>query len=403
MFNDRYERLLGMVGDEFVREQLLIYKDPESDEHADARDRLYFHLVERFRTLKRAQKQSQSAHSQLSEVMHIMRTWISLANDILYASECLWLGLLLPYTSEQQSRQELRQDSRWLRFGSQSDDEPPDLGALRVATRMSQQLMSLWLEASLYRMRAFSNSTTTATLLPVDGKDNPTRATIQKLFVGKDGYLKTIRTWDIDLNRVSGHLFYKYGPSAIPQFKSILQEFGPQSVGEYDEGWAAQAADAEDELRYQLREEIRREKGHAWRFLPWLGYTALKWTTGYGTRPANFLRTTAYVIPGFALLFFLNDFLNPGPLAVVHGAVFCPESRVSVAHWYDWFVVVAQLVVKYLYLAVTNLSSLGSDGKLASYCGGVATQALLICAALTGYFLLALLASLFFKLLSETN
>jgi hypothetical protein len=118
-----------------------------------------------------------------------------------------------------------------------------------------------------------------------------------------------------------------------------------------------------------------------------------KWTTGYGTKPGRFVRTALAVIVAFAVLFFANDYFNPG---LRTNARFCPGVNLSSTPWWE-------IVIRYLYITVTNLTSLGSNAALAQYCGGAVTEVLLVAASLTGYFFLATLGALLYQQIREAH
>ena len=123
-------------------------------------------------------------------------------------------------------------------------------------------------------------------------------------------------------------------------------------------------------------------------------------TTGFGTRPRRFVVTALCVIGGYWLLFFVNDFFNPGIPAVLSGHYFCPADG-SINQ--PGYIAIPKLIIKYLYLAVTNLSSLGSDSTLAQFCNSSFARVILTSSAVVGYFLLAMLAALLFQIITERD
>src|SRR5579862_1652930 len=349
-FNDRYDSLLGSINDgqsnigqpgsDTVYTHLRLYKH-----EIDERNHVYARLVALFRALKAGQKQQQS-------MANLDLKWSTLASDIRIAAECLWLKHLLPYASVQEARQELLGASLWRKlWGAAQGEEPAEIAAIRQSVDKSRQLMLLWLEASLFRMRSSSNQVALQLELPKREKENPTRKAIkQEIF---DTYLATLRVWDKELQSFTGRSFFQSGSSNAQQLKMLLIEFGPSRLSDYDEGWIAQAADAQAELRYQLREEVRREQWRNNRHISAAGLWLLKITTGYGTRPINFIRTVLIVIGVDAVAFFLNDLFNPSLSSATKGVFFCAETSPHIF----FFFFQAEDGIRYVYLATTNITS----------------------------------------------
>ncbi|HEV7127139.1 MAG TPA: hypothetical protein VGN32_06835, partial [Ktedonobacterales bacterium] len=119
-------------------------------------------------------------------------------------------------------------------------------------------------------------------------------------------------------------------------------------------------------------------------------------TTGCGTRPIYFLRTALVLWLVDAALFFANDYFNPGLVASAH---FCAQSQPHIQRWTN----ALATLLHYLYLAITTLTSLGSDSSLAAYCGGTFAQALLSLSTVCGYFMLGLLSALLYTQLTQRN
>ncbi|GEM_PF-5171887 len=317
--------------------------------------------------------------------------WGDLISDIGGAAERLWRNEFLR-DDPQESRKIRADEAR--------------LSEIGLTTARAHQIWLLWLEASLYQKRASANFLGRQMSGSGFGKDNPTRAPIRD-DVRK--YLTRLREWDRELYQLTNRHYFLTGFLDSEQFRRLIKQFGEAAPEEV--GWLSQAEDAQSELRYQLRDEIVRELWRCrsqphpqfWRRLQFRLQAATLWllkvTTGYGTRPANYVRTVLTVIGVDTALFFLNDLLNPGVPAVWHGTLFCPAERPHPTSWFDY----VQIFVHYLYIAVTNLTALGSNSSLAAYCGGFSTQVLLVLTSVTGYVLLALLASLLFKLLTEQS
>jgi len=262
--------------------------------------------------------------------------------------------------------------------------------ALQLTCNVAKLLLVLWLDAKLYQYRADANRRSIE-LQP--NQRQGARATRKAIGAAIQepiaNYKNILHAWNSELRAVTGSSLFIQRYADSQRFRTLGKEFvTSSSVNEA--GWAAQSSEAYEEIRYQLFEELRRGS-----FFPVsLFYNFLRLSTGYGMKPVRFVWTAITTILTFTLLFFANDFFNPGIGSDAH---FCSGATTSVTNWYDPFLI----AFRYLYVAVTNLTTLGSNPQIASYCGGTSTQVLLIVATLTGYFLLALLAALFFKLLTE--
>lgn len=380
MFEDRYNELLGQINDDTVRDLI----QANANNVADAREELYELLAQRFSALMEEQKKAQASASSsitgLNLAFQFDRKWSNLARMAELSAELLWLGVLHDYKDKKQARDDLQ---------SPVERESASVEVLRQVVLRSSQLMWLSLEASLHRMRSLSNRLARQIVRTEAG--DPTRKTIASEV---RHYLSKTRAWDKVLYDLSGTRFFQTGFSDAQRLKTLSKGFGQDSLTDQDIGWVAQAKDAETELRYQYRDELRRENLRAGRRLVALGYWLQKVTAGYGTKPWLFVRTGGIAIAAYTVLFFFNDLWNPG---VTSGQYFCPAAHF---HADSWQAIIGDFF-HYLYLAVTNLSSLGSNEAIAEYCSGLSTQIVLIFAALTGYFLLGLLASLFFQLLTD--
>ena len=252
--------------------------------------------------------------------------------------------------------------------------------------------MLLRLQASLYGYRTSGNVAGDQLEAGKSSKVNPTRGAIRQKV---REYMSDIGGWDRELaHATAGAHYFHAGFLDSQRFRTLAKDMG--AYQETEIGWKAQASDARTEMRYQWFESLRRERMRSHKYLAAAGYWLLKVTTGYGTEPAAFIRFAVVTVIGFALAFLVNDALNPG---IGTGQYFCSNAQFDVSGWQG----AVNEVVHYLYLAVTNLSSLGSNSQLASYCGGLSTRMLLIISSLTGYFLLAMLAALFYQLLTSRD
>ncbi len=192
--------------------------------------------------------------------------------------------------------------------------------------------------------------------------------------------MKKLADWENEIRKVTGLQFFGLQYGDVQWFRALSKAFGPSSVDIKETGWITLAADARTELRYQFFKARMREN---WKTTHQLT-AGIQWlfglTTGFGTRPRRFVVTALGVIGGYWLLFFVNDFLNPGIPAALSGHYFCPADGVINQPWY---IAIPKLIIKYLYLAVTNLSSLGSDSTLAQFCNSSFARVILTSSALS--------------------
>jgi hypothetical protein len=422
-----YSLLLRPISDEKIRR---LVRECRQGEPPEAPESLFDELEERLRTLKQRYLYpgsdtespdggpsessiaedsegldhigagSHQTRSRVEVLFEAQRQWGRLVKDIREVAERFWRDYFLDidFVASRKIGRRLRDRKR--KQPSQREGHVEAVGEiedLEQLARRARLLLWLGLEASLYRIRSFSNFESREMIAAGVGGENPTRKEIRGLV---REYIQTTRRWDKELKGTVGQAFFRVGFGDAQRLKRLAQQFGPDQVSEDEEGWGAQAVDAQTELRYQLFDEILRERWRAKKVASAISFTILKFTTGYGTRPGYFVGVALAIILVFGLLFFLNDFFNPGIGSNQH---FCPGATASVANWYDPILI----VLRYLYVAVTNLSTLGSNSQVASYCGGTSTQLLLSVATITGYILLGLLATLafstFFKLLTEAE
>ena len=378
-FQQRYRTLIDQITDPQIRTLI----DANKDNDASARE----DLTERFKKavntlLDETDPQRLQA---MGGVLSTDAKWSALASQLRLAAELLWLGVFYDYPSDAEARQDIRPSA-------EHNQVSPTVATLRRVVSSSRQLLWQAVEAELHRLRAQHNIL--ADQIEQGARGDPTRKTIAHTIVV---YLRTTRAWDNHMYPLTHSRLFQQGFSDAHRLKPLGKRFGSSSITDQDVGWVAQAKDAETELRYQLRDELRRGNARAGKRLSATGYLLQKLTTGYGTKPWLFVRTGLIAILLFTLAFYLNDLFNPG--LTLTGPHYCAETNFTGARWWD----VPRIIMHYLYLAVTSLSSLGSDSRIAQYCGGVGTQIILILAATTGYFLLALLASLFFQLLTDND
>ena len=119
----------------------------------------------------------------------------------------------------------------------------------------------------------------------------------------------------------------------------------------------------------------------------------LEVTTGFGKRPARLVGTGIATVVVFSVSFFLNDWVQSDAKTGLH---FCPASGSASLTWWE-------VIVKYLYVGISNLSSLGSDSSVAQICDTTILKVLLIGSSIFGYFLLGMLAALVIQVITERD
>jgi hypothetical protein len=376
-----YQLLLTPAMDSSIQQPL---KDLRETDAPSAWNRLMQYVDSRIRALRKNNLVPQATTGTLPG-FGPEKEWDALAGDIFIASERLWRDMFLSADFKEQTdiRKTLRKDQI--------------LKDLETRVTQSRTLLLIWLEVSLYYTRAISDATGRQIISRRDSRDHSMRAEARKLV---EDYFEKLKEWDQDLRPYTGKPMFVSGPGDAIQLRRLSREFSPAQLEIGEDGWGLQADDARTELRYQAMEEHRRGRWRTGHPFAALIYAILGITTGYGTRPRRFVITVALMIAAAGLAFFLNDLFNPGITTVyTTGRIACQEMPIKVTSVAD----VVALVLHYLYVSVTNLTTLGSNSTIAPMCGGPSTQLLLTTVSILGYFLLALLAALFFQMLSQND
>lgn len=386
--DELYKRLLDDIPDSEVQQML-------SDNRAgmpDAKIRLRIYLEQRISRLANQylhpvrDSALTSAEEYERAKFDATETWAKQIEVVRRTAERLWRDDFLADTSVDEAG---RRRGRVLRFWSRST---PDRSALEQVTFCSWLLMLLHVETALYSMRSNSNYQSREGVQTRRERWWRGQSTRQEVAQVVTAYQRRLRRWDWELFWVTGRRFFRRQLGDSQRLRALSKEFGPDGLDVHAEaGWVTQATEASNELRYRSLDVHRSESLRAGHPFVALWSLIQKSTTGYGTKPSRFVRTALIVIATFGLLFFANDYFNPG---LRTDARFCPA--VNFSHTPFW-----EIVVHYLYITVTNLVSLGSDVALAQFCGGMVTELLLVAASLTGYFFLATLAALFYQQIRE--
>lgn len=378
-----YTGLLEDIPDPAVQDWLRRNREGE----ADAKLKLYHHLEKCVSNLADKYLYPDPAQAQV-EVAKAVDSWAEQMEIVRRAAEQLWRDNFLMDTSVTEAGHRL---GRRFRFWSRSTTARINL---EQVTSQSWLLMLLSLDIALYTMRSTSN------YLAREGVQTRReswwrgQATRRQVGLAVKAYQRQLRQWDRELYWVTGSRFFLRQLGDSLRLRALTRKFGPDGVDvRVEAGWVTQAADAADELRYRAIDIHRSESFRSGHPIVAVWLLIQKWTTGYGTKPSRFVRTALIVTVTFGLLFFANDYFNPG---LRTNTRFCPPVNFSHTPWWE-------VGIHYLYITVTNLTSLGSNAALAQYCGGAVTELLLVAASLTGYFFLATLAALLVQQIREAR
>ncbi|MBF6591926.1 MAG: hypothetical protein IVW57_15565 [Ktedonobacterales bacterium] len=373
-----YALLLGGISDDRTRR--LLADNANGDPNAPGL--LLSHLKSRMDTLVETHLYPH-ATADLTEAK-ANRVWSVLTEEIRLAAQRLWRDDFIGDASKREANQRLRG-----RGMTGRDDVLAEQSHLNVLTVHARLLMLLWVEASLYRLRAISNFRAGGAQAYGRQRKFSMRARIGDLI---QSYRRSMSRWDRAIRRrTSLHMFLaQYGDGE--RFKDLSKAFGPTTLRDGEKGWVGQVLDAQLELRYHAFDARLAEMRRSRRPLAALGLLLLR-STGYGTRPTRFLRMVLLIIAIFAGLFAMSDYLHSGLFSTDHSCFLRETSGLS------W----PEVGIRYLYLAVATLTSHGPEGTAASYCGGALPEVLVALGSLTGYFLLAIVAALVVERLMETE
>ena len=313
--------------------------------------------------------------------------WNDLANAILIAAERLWRDEFLDNKTDAEVK------GRFHGARGNQDDQSraeAEAGHFELLCQQSHVLMHLYLHTILCRVRAMQNVHAGGAILRPTKRKQQIEGQLAELI--KD-YAKTLAKWERQIRHVTKLRFFGLQYGDVQWFRALSKEFGPSSVHVEETGWLTLAADAGDELRYQyLKARVRNnwKTGH-------IVTASIQWmigvTTGFGARPSRFVWTTLLAVLVFSASFFFNDWVQVNATTGLH---FCPGSGSANLTWWE-------VILKYLYVGISNLSSLGSDASIAQICNTSMSKVLLIGSSVFGYFLLAMLAAIFIQVITERD
>ena len=260
-------------------------------------------------------------------------------------------------------------------------------------------MLHLWVETRLYGLRAESNYlvyhkahnvlvarraiTTLERIPPGFGIDQKTRDQVrQEVGAIIKEYKSRLRAFD-DLAGAHGvrpTRFFTRHPGDAEQFRTWSDMFGPDDVKpEQEPGWDVHAARTSQQLYYQYRKALQHEN---WLVISRWPSAFILWVyemvAGYGMRPGR----AAMVAVGTFLSFAIAQFADDSVTA-------CSSIPATASPW---------STIQY-YVAV-SISSLTSLGSVPTPCGQI-HGLLLSTETITGYFLLAVLTTLFVQSLQD--
>ncbi len=276
--------------------------------------------------------------------------------------------------------------------GASPTDRTPLLGLVHA-------MLHLWVETRLYGLRAESNYfvyhtahdvlvarraiTTLERIPPGFGIDQKARKRVrEEVSTIIQEYQSRLHAFD-DLAGVSGILpvrFFTRHPGDAEQFRSWSDMFGPDIVSpEHEPGWDVHAAEASQQLYYQYRKALQHEN---WRVVARWPSAFILWVyevvAGYGMKPGRAALVAVSAFGGFALAQFADDSMTA-----------CSSVPATAS--------LGSVIQYYIAVSISSLTSLGS---VPTPCGNY--HGLLLSAeTITGYFLLAVLTTLFVQSLLD--
>lgn len=260
-------------------------------------------------------------------------------------------------------------------------------------------MLHLWVETRLYGLRAESNYlvyhkahdvlvarraiTTLERIPPGFGIDQKSRKQMwQEVAAIIKDYTSRLRAFD-DLagaNGVRPTRFFTRHPGDAEQFRTWSDTFGPDKINpEQEPGWDVHAARTSQQLYYQYRKALQHEN---WLVITRWPSAFILWVyemvAGYGLKPGRAAIVAVGTFGVYALAQFTDDRVTA-----------CSSIPATASPW---------SIFQY-YIAV-SISSLTSLGSVPTPCGQI--HGLLLSAeTITGYFLLAVLTTLFVQSLQD--
>ncbi len=205
-------------------------------------------------------------------------------------------------------------------------------------------------------------------------------ARVRKRF---SAYRDQLNAWDQRLGFRKHFYLRHYGDAEHLQIWSndCLKHQELPIEAQFEPAWIIFGPQIRRELRFYYREALRREFRITRQIIPWWLLIVSGIVAGYGLRPARVFWTVMGVPLSFAALHLADDLL--------FGCVSMPH---SIGGW-------VHLFLTDLFYSITTLATLGLSVPMAG-CGRLA-GVLISAEAISGFFLLAILASVFVEMVLE--
>ncbi len=299
--------------------------------------------------------------------------WLQLEKDIQIAAERIWRDAFLRDASNQAARTRLRHTRQ--RVAKQHHAiRNPERQRFEMLIRYSHLFLLLWLEINFYRLRMTSNFQIHQV---VGGAQATSDSRLHEVNEAIKDYSKRVADWHDQIRHILKISSFRTSFGNAQRLRAMSKAFDIGGTKLPEElGWSKDASDVGDRLRFEYFNSLlkeRRKSPRTWLGALWL--TVFKWTTGFGMRPLRFIGTTVGVVTAFTGLYYFSD---------LNGELGCyPQNPYPVAFN-------LKDVLTHLYIAVTNLTSLGSNPPPC----GPGARILMASESLIGYFLLATMATL---------
>lgn len=344
--------------------------------------------------------ESQTVQNDGTEYGTATREWARFISDVQAAAEHIWRDEFKQDASDKASRERLQGHQFALRrravslgriAGQITGDPIEQLRQLEWLVGYARALKLLEVEARLYQERMRSNFQ--FYVRPrADAQDGAARARgspITAINSIMNTHHNTMHKWDRELSKVAGKHLFQLQQSDAQRLRILSKEFGPEGVKPDELGWPTEASRVGNKLRYEyfdaLSSVARRSN---WPLAVWL--LLFKVSSGYGLRPLRFARLTLGAVGTFTAFFFASDLFLSGAQA---------RQACGIYHvvwgWPD----ILNTLGQHIYIALTTMTTLGADPKPC----GLGADVLLTAAAVTGYFLLAMLAALLVQQMTEAG
>src|SRR5579884_1944313 len=245
----------------------------------DAPGDLYVSLLRMLVSLKEAALYPTDAPG--STYPQINRNWDGLEQDTLVIAERLWRDDFLKDETNDVAKQRL--------LGKQNANIRAEQRRFDHLVHQSHQMLLLWLEVKLYRLRVDQN-------FLFRGEFGESVVTTQRLLDQIKDYFNEYRNWLKDWNdEIKAVLKRDYFVNQLgdaKRFKSFRKLFGIGSVKDHDKepGWSRDATEVGEFLRYQYYDTLMKESRRSRKsLLRAIGLYIYKLTSLFGSNPRRFI------------------------------------------------------------------------------------------------------------------